>query len=88
MSTTPETTTAPVPPAAAGSTAPSYDLDDETRDALRVVRNLAGCSALDLDAPEWDCIQIVTERFALAVPSPGGVGPGVVPHPTERFRAR
>lgn len=72
--------------AATGSTAPSYDVDDETRDALRVVRNVVACSGLDMDDAAWTCLNIMVERFGLAEPSPGGVGPGVIPHPIDRFR--
>ena len=56
-------------------------VDEETRDALRVVRNLAATAGLDMDAPEWKCIRIVTEKFDLATD-------GAVSHPVERFRAQ
>ena len=56
-------------------------VDGKTLDALRVVRNLAASAELDLDAPEWECIRIVTDRFDLAKG-------GTVPYPIERFRAR
>lgn len=57
-------------------------VDEETRDALRVVRNLAATAELDLDAPEWECIDIVTDRFGLAGAS------NTVPNPIERFRSQ
>ena len=56
-----------------------YEIDDETRDALRVMRNLATTLGLDIEAAEWRCIEIVTKRFGLAD------GESVA-YPIERFR--
>ena len=57
------------------------NVDERTLDAIRVVRNLAATSGLDLDAAEWECLRIVTDELGLAKN-------GVVSHPIERFRAK